>query len=101
MFAVIPIVAICSIGLLASVVKVVHDRFRAPEKIIPKMQQPNMDIVSSGSTDSHGKGSNTLIGGSVVATVVINGKSVTFVKDAAQLYGHYDLAIDFCVKNGR
>lgn len=104
-----PFLAICSLSLLATVVKVFHFdklkledirqriiQLRTPSKEAPT---PIIDVISTAQTAVPDQ-FNQAPSGSIVASVVINGQPVTFVKDSAQLYGHYDLAIDFCVKNG-
>jgi hypothetical protein len=107
MFPVIPIIAV--VGLFAAVVKIFqHDnKFELPDfrkLFVPKTpsagsSQPIFDVISTARTSITNEIPQAP-SGSVIATVVVNGQPVTFVKDSAQLYGHYDLAIDFCVKNG-
>lgn len=108
MLPVVSILTIFSLGFFAAVVKIFHpDKFELPDfriLFVPKTpsassSQPVFDIISTARAHVNDEIPQAP-SGSVIASVVVNGQPVTFVKDSAQLYGHYDLAIDFCVKNG-
>ncbi len=90
----LPIIAICSVGIFASVFKFIHDHIKRlkvdPLRHISTTQPP---VPISGEV-------GTPIPTTFEANLVINDKAVTFIKEETQIYAHYDLAIDYCVQNG-
>ena len=53
------------------------------------------------SPESNTTGTSKELSTTVSATILINGKSFTFMKDQNQPFAHYDLAIDYCLNNGK
>lgn len=93
MLPAVPLITLASFGLIASIMKILHDKnhqnFSLPKDIVPSkpsIEQPSADSYFT--TDLV----NT-------AVVVINGMSITFIRDSSNMYAHYDLAIDYCAHN--
>jgi hypothetical protein len=93
----LPVVTIFAIGIVASVVKVViHEvgQFASEKKL--KDLRAKTEILNNTENESSTRESST----TVSATILINGKAYTFLRDTAHSTPHYDLAIDFCINNG-
>lgn len=106
---ILPVLAVCSLGMVATVVKLVDHHIKNTIQ-----QATNKPIQHTTSATSNGASTLSVTNfikvqsnwqdldytGEIRANVVINGEEVSFVTDPSHTYAHYDLAIDFCTRNG-
>ena len=78
------------VGLFASVVKVIHHE-------VQKHNRKRQETITNSDNMLAKQDDPKLL----TAEIIINGKSHKFVKKSDHIFAHYDLAIDYCINNGK